>query len=200
MTTRDELTTLKHELTLTPLVCPAQATPVVTWLDGDRRNGGAHLAGFHCGRHPLFDPLADAGRLAEVEMLLPHPTIRDTLPETFEVTDPLTYTHGRLRGWRAGLSLEVPGQWARELYTGSFYTSPHEQQLSIAERDRRAEHALTVAQNLYYTLFGQHYATVDVYTTPDPWCRWFRGMCNLTWILFDHHQRHLWLLATTDQD
>lgn len=187
-------------LEVTPVDCDTQATStVLRWLRTDRHKGGAHLQGFRVDGGDDFAWFARDQLLGHLQDILPHPRIRELFPDSFGVTDPLTYTTDRhLVGWHIGTSLELAAQWARALYSGSFYTEPYN--LTDVEKDARAEQALTAASDLYRDLFNGRYGSVSVATTRDPWCQWFPGLFNTTWASYDQHQRTLWLLAITDMD
>lgn len=177
----------------------AHAEPVLNWLRHDRPKGGAHLQGFKIHGSSEFERFAGDHLPGYVTHVLPHPDLRALLPDSFGITDPLTYTSAhRLRGWRYGSSLELTAQWARSMYSGGFQSDLLA--LSYEERDDRAHQALENANKLYFELFGNRYSTISYATSPDPWCAWFPGLFNITWAVHDRQERVLWLLAVTDMD
>lgn len=194
------------QLTISAVDVPAgdTVTRMVSWFHSERGKGGAELAGFHIAEHPVFDWFAARRELSDervMNALLTHPAVRESLPH-FQITDPLTYnphTGRRARGWTNVWPLRLPGDWATYLDSGGVYTNPNE--LSAAERDSRSAAALNTAFHAYTELVGNRYhPSVTVYRTPDPWCAWFPGLFNCTWIVYDRMQRVLWLLAITDID
>ncbi|MER7014576.1 hypothetical protein ABT324_24390 [Saccharopolyspora sp. NPDC000359] len=177
----------------------AHAEPVLNWLQHDRPKGGAHLQGFKIHGSSEFEWFARDHLPGNIAYILPHPDLRTLLPDSFGITDPLSYKSSRrLRGWHYGASLELAPQWARAMYSGGFQTDLSN--LSNEEQDSRAHRALENASNLYSELFGNRYSTISFATSPDPWCAWFPGLFNITWAVHDRLEQVLWLLAVTDMD
>ncbi|MER7011125.1 hypothetical protein ABT324_06840 [Saccharopolyspora sp. NPDC000359] len=92
--------------------------------------------------------------------------------------------------------MQLSREWAWSLYAGGMYTSI-DRTLTAAEREQRA---INAGEELYSMLFGDRYAAINVYKTPDPWCAWFPGLFNVTWVAYDLDQRMLLLLCVTDVD
>lgn len=201
-----EVAALTGELVLRPHTAPADSsvTRMVEWLRVERHKGGAELVGFHIGEHPVFDWFATRRRLhtsSVIEAVLAHQEVRDSLPH-FRINNPIKYDEktGRPpRGWDLVWPFQVPGEWATYLDAGGFQVNPD--QFSPSEREGRGVAAMDTAMATYKALTGNRYLpTVSAYRSSDPWCEWFPGLFNGTWIVFDLEFRLLWLLAITDTD
>jgi hypothetical protein len=201
-----QIEALHGELNVESLDIPAHAsvTRMLEWFRSDRDKGGAELAGFHIDEHPVFDWFATHRQLGVpriMEVVLTGLAVREALPQ-FRITDPLTYnpkTGRSPRGWTEVWPLRLPGEWATYLDAGGVYTRVNE--LDPAERDARSTAAMETAMSSYADLTGNRYhPTITVYRTSDPWCDWFPGMLNGTWVVYDLRQRTLWLFAITDID
>jgi hypothetical protein len=200
-----QIDALRTELTVKRLEATHDSIRrMLNWLRSERKKGGAELVGFDIEIHPVFDWFASRHLLDKdslIEAVLTRPAVRDALPH-FNITDPLTYNSktGRPpRGWTVINPLQTPGDWATYLDSGGVHTQVRE--MGRTERETRGAAAMETSMSVYRSLTGNRYApTIAVYRTSDPWCTWFPGMFNATWILFDLQQRILWLLAITDID
>ncbi|MDA3628663.1 hypothetical protein OU415_24740 [Saccharopolyspora sp. WRP15-2] len=199
--THEQIDALDEELQVSAgTTYGVEVSAVLDWLREERPNGGAHLARFRFGPHPVFDWFATRNRLPELNCMLDHPAVRSALPEAFQRPFPLPEAvERRLKGWNPGVAIQLSREWAWSLYAGGMYTSV-DLTLSAGERDQRAHRAINAAEALYAALFGDRYATVNVYKTPDPWSAWFPGLFNITWVAYDLDQRALLLLCLTDMD
>jgi hypothetical protein len=199
--TREQINALDRELLVSPqTVHGNEISAVVDWLRDDRPNGGAHLASFRFDPHPVFDWFTTRGRLPELNCMLDHPRLRRALPAAFQQPPPHPERLERyLKGWELGTSIQLGRQWAWLLYAGGMYTSPNLAP-STSQQDQRAKRAIAAGEGLYAALFEDRYSTVDVYLTPDPWCGWFPGLFNTTWVVYDRQRRTMLLLCVTDMD
>ncbi|GAA0532393.1 hypothetical protein GCM10011581_16970 [Saccharopolyspora subtropica] len=204
--TAEQISALPGELRVHAVAVPRDDSiaEMVSWFRSERTKGGAELAGFHIAEHPVFDWFASRRQLndqALMSAVLTRPAVRESLPQ-FHITDPLTYnphTGRSPRGWSQVWPLQLPGEWATYLDAGGVYTRPDE--LAPADRNARSSAALNTARRAYTALVGDRYhPAITVYRTSDPWCAWFPGLLNGTWIIYDLDQRLMWLLAITDTD
>ncbi|KAA5836074.1 hypothetical protein ABT337_23215 [Saccharopolyspora hirsuta] len=199
--TSEQIEALDHELRVSPGTAYGdEVSAVLDWLREERPNGGAHLARFRFGPHPVLDWFATRNRLPELNCMLDHPVVRGTLPAEFQQPFPLPEAAERYRrGWIPGVSMQLSREWAWSLYAGGMHTSV-DLTLTAEEREQRAHRAIDAGQALYSALFRDRYAAINVYRTPDPWCAWFPGLFNSTWAAYDLDERTLLLLCVTDMD
>jgi hypothetical protein len=177
------------------------ATELVRWLGDDRTKGGARLVCFFLSENSTLDWFASRNRLEEIDFasrFLSHTATRRLLPD-MKITSPLACNTDRsLHGWHSRPALELPGQWATAAYTGGTRTSLLT--LTADQRNDRARRALDLARRACGEIFEDRYADLVVHRSPDPWCAWFGGLLDDTWLVLDRATRRLWMLCITDVD
>lgn len=202
----EQVAALTDELEVRPEFVPddPSISRMTDWLRGERRKGGAEIAGFRIAENPVFDWFVARRRLDSqkaIEAVLAHSIVRESLPH-FRIENPISYSEkaaGRLRGWNLVWPFQVPGEWAMALDSGGFYVDPDKNGRSA--REDRAAAAMDTALASYRSLTGNRFLpSISAYFTSDPWCDWFPGLFNGTWIIFDDQERLLWMLAITDMD
>ncbi|MEV7548165.1 hypothetical protein AB0N89_00910 [Amycolatopsis sp. NPDC089917] len=171
----------------------------LVWLRKDRIKGDAQLHGIVLKAPDRVDEIARNSFLSLFPDILRHRAVRHLLPESFDASKPLDAgANHPPRGWRPVPAIGLAAEWARAMYDGSFGTDPRES--AAAVRDRRAVAALAQANDLFHSLFGERYSSLFCLSSPDPWCPWFRGLFNTTWVVYAGHSRTLWMLTLTDMD
>lgn len=178
-----------QRISLTPISLAEEPfTEFMHQLRESHNLGGAYLAAYDVSPDKVFDWFASRNRLSDdglVDALLPHATVRNTLPD-------LAIPESRVD---SGLALADPflldARFAHSLHHGGAYGTP--------KGDGRS--AKTLAIGVCDAMFGLRYGEIALTESPKAWTPWFRGIAwDLTELVFDKRLRRLWIFAVTDTD